>query len=348
MLPSSKPSRELPPSHRERAPLYALSVAITLALLVFFFNIRISFKPFFEFDAERKDDERGGGLELWEILLCACVPLLTRRYEWSLSRLLTRRVCCLQRRKAFLSIAVLLCGMAWMARRIFLRPSLCSSRREGSWMTTDVGYIRTHPNTYSAGVSMRTLCDGRTWEPHVARSIAAHLYHQGRAVDVGAFVGYHTVRMAKAAAPFDVYAIEGRTTKDLQDNIRRNNAINVRIVKETIDANWKLSPKLELDLLNDEREKGTLAFVKIDCEGCELHFLRGARKVLEKYHPVMIIEIQDDFTRKNAKLGEQQMIPITETRKDVLDYLTVELGYIVEALRDENGKETWDYLAYRL
>ena len=91
-----------------------------------------------------------------------------------------------------------------------------------------------------------------------------------------------------------------------------------------------------------------MAFIKIDCEGCELHFLKGANKVLKKYRPVMIIEIQDDTTRKNAKLGGQRMIQPTETRQDVLDYLKDELGYIVESLRDEDGKETWDYLAYRL
>eukprot|EP00985_Skeletonema_marinoi_P007275 scaffold3197_cov123-Skeletonema_marinoi.AAC.1 len=313
MPPSSKLSRD--PPARQLAPLYALSAAVTISLLILFYNIRISLKPF-RFDAEQKDDERGRGLEIWEVLLCLCVPLLTWRYKWSLSR------------------------------RIFVRPSLCS-RKGDSWMLTDVGYIRTHPNTRATGVSMRTLCDGRIWEPHVAQSIEAHLFGQGRAIDVGAFVGYHTVRLAKAAAPFDVYAFEGRPPSDLNDNIKRNNAVNVQIVQETVDENWKLSAQLEQDLLNDQ-DKGPLALIKIDCEGCELHFLKGAKTVLQKYHPVMIIEIQDDATRKNAKLGGQRMIQPTETRKDVLDYLTDELGYVVESLRDEDGEETWDYLAYRL
>ncbi len=66
-------------------------------------------------------------------------------------------------------------------------------------------------------------------------------------------------------------------------------------------------------------------------------------------HPVLIIEIQDDGSRKNAKVGGQRMIqPNKESRQDVLDYLSNELGYIVEALRDDDGVETWDYLAYAL
>lgn len=44
----------------------------------------------------------------------------------------------------------------------------------------------------------------------MARAIEQHLYGQGRAIDVGAFVGYHTIRLAKAAAPHKVYAFEGR------------------------------------------------------------------------------------------------------------------------------------------
>ena len=32
-------------------------------------------------------------------------------------------------------------------------------------------------------------------------------------------------------------------------------------------------------------EMTLLALVKIDCEGCELHFLRGTQSVVEKWHP---------------------------------------------------------------
>jgi hypothetical protein len=350
---SGKKASRVPPTTRLLAVLYSLSAAVTISLLILFYNVRISLKPSGVIDAEEKDDERGRGLEIWEVLLCSCIPLLTWRFKWSLSRLI-QRCCCFRRKTAslvFVFIAALC--LAVTLRRIFFRPSLCSSSShkggEDSWMSTDVGYIRTHSGTTrSSGVSMRTLCDGRVWEPHVAQAIEQHLYGQGRAIDVGAFVGYHTIRMAKAAAPFDVYAFEGRPPRDLFDNLKRNNAVNVHIVQETVDENWKLGTQLERDLLNNEQDKGPLVLIKIDCEGCELHFLKGAKKVLEKYHPVMIIEIQDDTTRRNAVLGGQQMIKPTETRKDVLDYLRDDLGYIVEALRDDDGKETWDYLAYAL
>ena len=103
------------------------------------------------------------------------------------------------------------------------------------------------------------------------------------------------------------------------------------------------------DIKEEDIEGPPVSLIKIDCEGCELHFLRGAKKVLQKYHPILIIEIQDDDSRKNAKVGGQRMIqPNKESRQDVLDYLSNELGYIVEALRDDDEVETWDYLAYAL
>jgi hypothetical protein len=190
---------------------------------------------------------------------------------------------------------------------------------------------------------MRTICNGNVWEPHVADAISDYLYGQGRAIDVGAFIGYHTLRLAKHAAPFDVYAFEGRDTLDLQQNVARNNAKNVKIRHETIDDRWKLDPILEEALLKDETTP--LALIKIDCEGCELHFLRGARSVLKKWHPAVIVEIQNDETRKEARLGGQRMIVPTETRDDVLQFLRNDLGYTVTALVDEEGNPTWDYLA---
>ena len=195
------------------------------------------------------------------------------------------------------------------------------------------------------GVSMRTLCSGRVWEPHVAHAIEQHLYGQGRAIDVGAFVGYHTIRLAKAAAPFDVYAFEGRPPTDLKDNLRRNNAMNVELKRGTIDTAWKLGAEFEEVLLDEA--KGPVAFIKIDCEGCELLFLKGTESVLKRWHPVVVVEVQDDESRRNVRLGGQQMIKPTGTRSDVLNFLK-DLGYTVQPLLDDDGKETWDYLAFWL
>jgi len=257
-------------------------------------------------------------------------------------------------------VAVFLTAMAFLGVRqlLLLLPSSLWAIPDctAGWMETDVGYIRGRRDAARMGVSMRTLCSGRPWEPHVARAIDRHLYGQGRALDVGAFVGCHTVHLAKRAAPFGVVAFDGRISPDLRPNVQRNNAQNVRVVEATIDASWTLDADLERDLLGDDDASspaggrgGPVVFAKIDCEGCELNFLRGARSVFEKFHPVIVVEVQDNASRRNAKVGGQQMVKSTDTREDVLEYLQKELGYThVEALDDEDGNETWDYLAYRV
>lgn len=197
---------------------------------------------------------------------------------------------------------------------------------------------------------MQTVCGGRVWEPWVADAIDEYLHHQGRAIDVGAFVGCHTLRMAKRSFSA-VYAFEGQKSnaEQIRSNARRNNLHNnVRIVEETIDDGWKLSAELEEELLSEQ--KGPISLVKIDCEGCEFAFLTGARRVLEKWHPVIIVEIQDDESRmKVRKMGAghgQQLVNPIASRGEILKYLREDLQYYVSTLNDEYGISTWDYNCY--
>eukprot|EP00928_Gymnodinium_smaydae_P082918 TRINITY_DN66190_c0_g1_i1.p1 TRINITY_DN66190_c0_g1~~TRINITY_DN66190_c0_g1_i1.p1 ORF type:complete len:379 (-),score=13.98 TRINITY_DN66190_c0_g1_i1:336-1322(-) len=315
---------------------YFVPAAVTISLMIFFYHVRVSFMPtaVLLFDLERKTGELKPGLEIWEVGVCLCIPLLAWRYRFQSNRLLLVFI-----------LAVISVLSAIIILHTLYRPSLCSTKGD-SWISTDAGYIRAFSNTRERSVSMRALCDGKVFEPHVAQAIAEHLYGQGRAIDVGAFVGYNTLRLAKAAAPFDVYVFEGQPPSRFTENMRRNNAKNVQLIKETIDDKWTMSSDLEQALLN--QDKGPLAFAKIDCEGCELYFLKGSKRILQLYHPVLVIEIQDDESRRNAQLGGQRMIKPTDTRQNVLDYLKDELGYNnVEPLK-KNGVETWDYLAFRL
>ena len=345
-----------------RGDLTVLSFAIsitTLSVTYFFYHNRILIHPrqfphWSVLDAEKKDDERGPGLNVWEVLVCISIPLLAWRHRYTCSRSLAQirhvRAQMMRRNKCTVLALVGSLAFAMIGARNLVLPLLTTPDCTG-WMETDVGYIRGHRNAAQMGVSMRTLCSGRTWEPHVAKVIDEHLYGQGRALDVGAFVGYHTIHMAKRAAPFGVVAFDGRINSDLRANVQRNNAQNaVRIVETTIDKTWKLDDELERDLLDDDHDnKGPVVFAKIDCEGCELNFLKGAKSVFEKYHPVIVVEVQDNDSRRNTKVGGQQIVNSTDTREEVLDYLRKELGYThVEALEDEDGNETWDYLAYRM
>ena len=345
------------PSRGDLLTLSFIVTATSLSLVYFFYHNRILIHPrrfphWSVLDAERKDDKRGPGLEVWEVLVCLSIPLLAWRQRYTCSHSLAQirhgRAHTMRGNKRTVLALVGSLAFAMIGARRLLLPLLTTPDCTG-WMETDVGYIRGHRNVAQMGVSMRTLCSGRTWEPHVAKVIDDHLYGQGRALDVGAFVGYHTIHLAKRAA--GVVAFDGRINSDLRANVQRNNAKNVRVVETTIDNGWMLDDELERDLLDDgdNAKKGPVVFAKIDCEGCELSFLKGAKSIFEKYHPVVVVEIQDNDSRRNTKVGGQQIVKSTDTREDVLNYLRKDLGYNhVEALEDEDGNETWDYLAYRM
>ena len=55
-----------------RRVVFAVALAITLALLTLFWHVRFSFRParWPPVDVERKDNERGHSLDLWEALVC--------------------------------------------------------------------------------------------------------------------------------------------------------------------------------------------------------------------------------------------------------------------------------------
>lgn len=313
-----------------------LILGITASLLLLFWNIRFFIRStrWPPIDAEKKYGERGHGWDVWEFTLCCLVPVIA----WTFRGRLIKIVWGFSTRTGHPFMILLLLLLSIIP--IFVIQNLVSQPECHGWIRSDVGLIlasRQH------GHNMNAICNNRVWEPHVANAITDYLFGQGRAIDVGAFIGYHTLRLAKQAAPFNVLAFEGRTSNELKKNLQQNNAINVKVVKETIDSSWQLDEKLAQSLLDEE--KGPLAFVKIDCEGCELYFLRGARVIFDKWHPVIVLEIQDNETRSTARIGGQQMVLPKGTKEDVLGYLREDLGYTVTALHNEHGEPTWDYLA---
>lgn len=341
-MPSWPPKKDIrdPLSIPLQAVLVVLTVLLILGSISFFRHVLVVLQPKRWPPIDFHDKGRGGKLQGWEWVICVgVIPLLcfvARRGLAQASRNLLWQF--QHQRRRFLMVVVLLLVVATIVWNVVLGPFLYPPLCRG-WIWSDVGYIQGRAGW---GHNMNMICKGRVWEPHVAQAITRYLYGQGRAIDVGAFIGYHTLRLAKHAAPHTVYALEGRLDRELSNNLRRNNAKNVKVIPETIDSNWKVPETI----LSDNATP--LALIKIDCEGCELHFLRSAHDMILQWKPVIVLEIQDDATRQAARthLGGQQMIPPEGSRDDVIRYLIDEFGYTVTPLTDvQDGSMTWDYLA---
>ena len=137
-------------------------------------------------------------------------------------------------------------------------------------------------------------------------------------LDVGAHVGHYAIRAAAKAAQVIAVECNPATVKRLQENLALNDITNVavhqvaawdkveRLKLESRDGHersgdTRVSPDadgvvtgmpLDRILASDRklRQAGRLDLVKLDVEGADLHALRGMRKTLAQYRPVMVIE----------------------------------------------------------
>lgn len=256
------------------------------------------------------------------------------------------------RRRTVVAGALSLVVVLWLVAgrhgetvRMLLRGGRSSC--EGlKWVDSDVGWMDVGRVN---GLSIDKVCQGKVWEPHVAKALGRYLHGQGVALDVGAFAGYHALRMARLAPAHNVYVFEGRAVlhQTIRRNARRNNLNNLVLVSAPdadIADDWQFPLELQREILA-QKAAHPVALIKIDCEGCELNFLRGARALIDEFHPAMVLEIKDDNRRQTSIVSGQTLHKPAGTRDDVLRYLRKELGYEVTQLRRENGDLTWDFEA---
>lgn len=135
-------------------------------------------------------------------------------------------------------------------------------------------------------------------------------------VEAGANVGAHTLGLARLAGPRGrVYAFEPQRLvfQTLCANLALNSVANVDARCEALGAaaGWTHVPTLDYDQSNnfgglavgtaeqgektrvstiDELDLPRLDFLKIDVEGRELAVLEGARRSIERFHPVLYVE----------------------------------------------------------
>lgn len=174
-------------------------------------------------------------------------------------------------------------------------------------------------------------------------------------LDIGANIGCHTLRFAKLVGKNGkVVAFEPMTfalTK-LKDNIELNNFKNIIVEKialsnvdgkrQTINfrASWTLdgnrediNQKEEIDFLTldtyiRKKQINKVDFVKVDVDGYEYKVLVGAKETLQKFSPLILIE-----------LGKYTLSNFGDKLEDLVDFL-YSLGYSFYS--EENFKEYKD------
>jgi FkbM family methyltransferase len=195
-----------------------------------------------------------------------------------------------------------------------------------------------------------------SFEPRAERTICQYLAPGMTAIDVGANIGYHTLRMARAVCPGgQVIAIEPapRALARLRRNLSLNAALtNVEVVAAALDerdieraelrlkSSYPLSGSQDaemarvrvarLDTVVKERRLERVDLVKIDVDGLEARVLRGAMETLKRHHPVLFFEINP---------------AIVDASGDSVDELLGSLIVLGYSLSDESGAPLRDPLA---
>ncbi|WP_170149643.1 FkbM family methyltransferase [Rhodoplanes roseus] len=217
------------------------------------------------------------------------------------------------------------------------------------------------------------VASGREWEPHVRAAIALAADPQGVAVDVGAYIGLHTVLMSRLFRT--VHAFEPQ--RAIYDVLRANLALNgcdnveaanfglydrpgtmrlagadkqeipVRIVDgQPVYGDLLNAAALTFELCDDAATAGGVAartldelrlenvrLIKIDTQGADLRVLRGAVETLRRCRPTVLFEWEKE-------LGEQHGTSLADFHA-----FFAQAGYAVSLLKEVTPGRQADFCA---
>lgn len=218
-----------------------------------------------------------------------------------------------------------------------------------------------------------TIRLGKFWDEHLHDLIIRYSDPQGIAVDVGAYIGFHSVFLAKYFSKVVSFEPQGVVFQMLAANLVLNNVNNVQIHndalydrecrlkiasqdKQEVPLNMKDGQPDYPNISNaaavtfeiaytdadsvrsyplDKLMLDNVKFIKIDTQGSDLRILMGARETIERCRPVIVFEYEVQFS---AAHGCQQ----SDYEKFFAD-----INYKLKLLHTHEDKQ-FDYLALPL
>lgn len=178
----------------------------------------------------------------------------------------------------------------------------------------------------------RLVRDG-VWERHIRDLIAFHMPERGTFVDVGANIGYHALYLARSFPSAQIVCVEPNPTvrAQLLDNVRLNGCDNVTVHacalaasgagaatffaqdardynrgRSSLQRNQDLGPSIaaiavECRTLDDVIAEAHVDVIKLDTQGTELAVLAGARHLLRRCRPVVVLEFEAEYQHGDAR-----------------------------------------------
>lgn len=194
----------------------------------------------------------------------------------------------------------------------------------------------------------------RNFEPHVAAVLRERCRPGFRAIDIGANVGYHTVRLASLVGPSgSVLAVEANADNCLLlwAAVEKNNLTNVTLLPVGLGRNqgWSYFTThvgTNGGLLNESsrstvRDAGTIVpllplddvvaadqdvdLVKVDVEGAEGLVIAGGAEMITRCRPLVVSEFSCDMLRRISGMAPRAYLA-----------LFTDLGYCINVIERGN------------
>ncbi len=179
-------------------------------------------------------------------------------------------------------------------------------------------------------------------EMNTKKWVVSRIKPDWNVIDVGANIGIYSIMFGKLAHAGSIYAIEPTSTiKMLRKNLSYHDLSNVKTFQlafgnqcgtriDRIFKIWGRRPKknsynfLTLDCFATKQNLTKIDLIKVDTDGYEIEVLNGARNVLDKYNPYLLIEFSHALNTRGFEVG------------NLLEKL-VDFGYREAYLMDANN-----------
>jgi FkbM family methyltransferase len=184
------------------------------------------------------------------------------------------------------------------------------------------------------------------WEPYVKAILDKEVENNNVIVDVGAHIGVYTIPLAKKVSKVIAFEPHPKTSEMLDKSIKLNKLHNVVLIKKSVgDLKGKILyrlstvPMLSGVTISPDKIQSTIEtesidldtalsmeyrvdWLIIDVESFEVSALNGARKILKKHSPKIIIEVHQHNFDKVKEILTNEKYTITRLY-DVYYYAAV-------------------------
>jgi FkbM family methyltransferase len=252
---------------------------------------------------------------------------------------------------AFLA-AALLCGAACEDAEAPAQPTADPPPQAEAQHEIRAAYLRAFPHDRyqvvdvdgagkfylddNTGLVQKTLRGGEPWSPEIIEVFRKYARPGSTAIDVGAHIGSLAVPLAKiVGSSGQVFAFEPqqRVHRELHHNFVLNGFEHAQALMMAVssepgfiemdppfpDDGWTRvgtgGQRVEARTL-DSFELQDVSLIKIDVEGHEVEVVMGALETIDRWHPVLIIEM--------GKVNRAVIEPLLEQRGYRLDRLSEE------------------------